>query len=219
MADDLATGTTIDILALTGHQIFATEVDGLERVDEKTFIDSKDLYVFGEGKRDEYEVLSDPNPLKSDRRSATMHKLYPTSVQNYLAEKENRKSGNHDRKVVENESHETEERSEEHHIKHIHRESENKQEHNHGHDQGYEQEHEDEKNRKELKAIVKDIKKGGYREADAKGKFAAMQARSQPAKNPSRDDVYNKHFEKHKNAFGNIIALSLSSYLRTPSYQ
>lgn len=90
--DDLATGTTIDILALTGHQLFATEVDGLQRLDEKTFTDTKDLYIFGEGMGQEYEVISDPNPIKNDRRSATVHKLYPSSVQNHIAQRDKKKS-------------------------------------------------------------------------------------------------------------------------------
>ena len=202
LIDDLATGTTIDILGLTGHQIFATEVDGLERLDEKIFVDSKDVYVFGEGKQREYEVLSDPNPIKNDRRSAVMHKLYPSSVQNYLAEKENKKSieGSKERNVVEKESIDGMEQKQIHDVKRIHRESDSSQEH---------QENGDRKDQLEMKNIIKDIKKGGYREADAKGKFAAIQARSKPAKSPSRDDVYNRHFEKHKNAFGSAFIFSV----------
>ena len=192
VADDLATGTTIDILGLTGHRIFATEVDGLERLEEKTFIDSRDMYIFGEEKRKEYEVLSDPNPIKNDRRSAVMHQLYPTSIKNYLNAKKDKKSDsiNHDKEAVKENNEYVEENQGNPGKKHENKIIEHRQTHG------------DHKNQEELKTIIRDIKKGGYREADAKGKFSAIQARSKPAKSPSRDDLYNKHLEKHKNAFG-----------------
>ena len=180
-------------MALTGHQLFATEVDGLQRLDEKTFTDTKDLYIFGEGMGQEYEVISDPNPIKNDRRSATVHKLYPSSVQNHIAQRDKKKSEMVAHEKMQKMEENGREKHEDHHINADQGDTEHEVEH--------------EQKQEDLKHILKDIKKGGYREADAKGKYAAIQARSgtkqnHPAKNPSRDDVYNKHFEKHKNAFG-----------------
>ena len=173
--DDLGTNADIDILALTGHTVFATEVNGLSRIDVKTFKANVNQYVFGEGKKDMFKVVSEAVKEK-ERRSEAMKKLYPTSVKNFVEDREKQE-------MTANLP--NEEPSDQKEVKRL------------------------------MMAQKEEIKKGGYREADARGKLAAVGARmnpkNEPAKSPSRDDVYNKHMEKHKNAFGKEFFLEVTN--------
>ena len=102
--DDLGPSTTIDILAMSGHRIFATEVNGLKRIQTKVIIDSEDAYVFGEGvkkpenalkaspktneRAEKAQAKSSSNPKQQVRTASRNKQLRPDIIHEVLPTEE-----------------------------------------------------------------------------------------------------------------------------------